>query len=79
LLHFPTDNVSFNLNDALFYALLGITSATTSLYFSKMYFGISNYFKKFDSPYKRLIIGGLLIGIIVYLVPPLFGEGYENY
>jgi len=78
LLHFPTENVSFDLNDAIFYALLGITSATTSLYFSKMYFGISAFFEKFASPYKRLVIGGLLIGVIVYLVPPLFGEGYET-
>ncbi len=78
LLHFPTENVTFNLNDAIFYALLGITSATTSLYFSKTYFGISAFFEKFASPYKRLLIGGLLIGVIVYFVPPLFGEGYET-
>ncbi|MCF6213401.1 MAG: chloride channel protein [Flavobacteriaceae bacterium] len=78
LLHFPTENVTFNLNDALFYGVLGITSATTSLYFSKTYFGISAFFEKFANPYKRLIIGGLLIGIIVYFVPPLFGEGYET-
>ena len=78
LLHFPTDNVTFNLNHAAFYSILGITSATTSLYFSKTYFGISAFFEKFGSPYKRLIIGGLLIGVIVYFVPPLFGEGYET-
>ncbi|HHB52230.1 MAG TPA: chloride channel protein, partial [Saprospiraceae bacterium] len=26
----------------------------------------------------RLLFGGLMIGIIVYLIPPLFGEGYET-
>lgn len=78
LLHFPKNNVTFDLHDALFYALLGITSATTSLYFSKVYFKVSDFFEKFANPYKRLIIGGLLIGIIVYFIPPLFGEGYET-
>lgn len=78
LLHFPTENVVFNLNDVIFYILLGITSATTSIYFSKTYFGISDYFEKFTSNYRRLIIGGLLIGVIVYFIPPLFGEGYET-
>jgi CIC family chloride channel protein len=77
LLHFKLED-KFQLNTAVFYLLLGITSATTSIYFSKVYFGIDNLFKKILSPYKRLLIGGFLIGLIVFMVPPLFGEGYET-
>ena len=77
LLHFKLDD-KFALNTVPFYLLLGITSATTSIYFSKVYFGIDSLFKKLITPYKRLVIGGLLIGIIVFIVPPLFGEGYET-
>ncbi len=77
LLHFQLDD-KFQLNTTIFYLLLGVTSATTSIYFSKMYFGIDDFFKKLVSPYKRLIIGGFLIGLIVFIVPPLFGEGYET-
>ncbi|PKP28803.1 MAG: chloride channel protein [Bacteroidetes bacterium HGW-Bacteroidetes-18] len=77
LLHFNLDD-KFVLNDVLFYVLLGITSAATSIYFSKVYFAISDFFKKFASPYKRLLIGGLLLGVIIYFIPPLFGEGYET-
>jgi len=77
LLHFKLDD-KFELNTVPFYLLLGITSATTSIYFSKVYFGIDSLFKKLITPYKRLLIGGLLIGIIVFIVPPLFGEGYET-
>jgi len=77
LLHFKLDD-KFQLQDVFFYVLLGVTSATTSIYFSKIYFGIDNIFKKIINPYKRLLIGGVLIGLIVFLIPPLFGEGYET-
>lgn len=77
LLHFNLED-KFVLNDVLFYVLLGIATAATSIYFSKVYFAISDFFKKFASPYKRLLIGGLLLGVIIYFIPPLFGEGYET-
>ncbi|MBL4938821.1 MAG: chloride channel protein, partial [Lutibacter sp.] len=77
LLHFKIQD-KFELNAVFFYVLLGVTSATTSIYFSKAYFGIGNFFKRFSNPYKKLLIGGISIGIIVFLVPPLFGEGFET-
>ncbi|RLD29922.1 MAG: chloride channel protein [Bacteroidetes bacterium] len=77
LLHFQIQD-KFELNDVLFYILLGISSAIASIYFSKMYFAVDAFFKRFKNPYKRLIIGGVIIGIIVFFIPPLFGEGFET-
>lgn len=77
LLHFQLHE-KFVLREVLFYVLLGITSATTSIYFSKVYFGIADLFKKINNPYKKLAIGGVLIGITTFFIPPLFGEGYET-
>ena len=77
LLHFKIQD-DFALNDVVFYIILGVFTAAISIYFSKVYFFISDFFKRFASPYKRLLIGGILIGIIVFFVPPLFGEGYET-
>jgi CIC family chloride channel protein len=77
LLHFNIQD-KFQLNDVLFYILLGGFSAIASIYFSKVYFGISDFFKRFKNPYTRLIIGGFLLGAIVYFIPPLFGEGYAT-
>jgi len=77
LLHFQLSD-KFELNDVLFYVLLGISSALISIYFSKVYFAIGAFFKRFTNPYKRLLIGGVLIGIIVFFIPPLFGEGFET-
>ncbi|VAV83955.1 putative chloride channel protein [hydrothermal vent metagenome] len=75
LLHFTIQD-KFVLNDVLFYALLGVSSAFTSIYFSKVYFFIDAFLKRFINPYKRLLVGGVLIGVIVFFIPPLFGEGY---
>ncbi|HEY9169582.1 MAG TPA: chloride channel protein [Lutibacter sp.] len=77
LLHFNLED-KFVFNDTLFFVVLGVASAMTSIYFSKVYFGIGNFFKKFENPYLKMLIGGLSLGIIVYLVPPLYGEGYET-
>ena len=66
----------FEINDILFYILLGLGTGIASIYFSKMYFAIGAFFNKFKSSTKRLTIGALAIGIMLYFIPPLFGEGY---
>jgi len=75
LLHFQVQD-KFQLIDVSFYILLGVATAMVSIYFSKVYFGVGKFFKRFKSPYKRLLIGGVLLGTIVYFIPPLFGEGF---
>ncbi|CAH8281331.1 CIC family chloride channel protein [Mariniflexile fucanivorans] len=75
LLHVDlTDN--FNFKDIPLYILLGIVTAITSVYFSKVFFAITNFFKQFESRAVRLLIGGLAIGTMLYFIPPLYGEGY---
>lgn len=66
----------FEIKDIFFYVLLGLTTGFASVYFSKVFFTITNFFKGFESRFKRLLIGGLTIGAILYLIPPLYGEGY---
>ena len=75
LLHFQVQD-KFQLTDVTFYIFLGVASAMVSIYFSKIYFGVGNFFKRFENPYKRLLIGGVLLGTVVYFIPPLFGEGF---
>jgi len=67
---------SFEINDLLFYVLLGIGTGIASVYFSKIYFRITVFFDQFNNPFKKLIFGGIAIGVLLYLIPPLYGEGY---
>ena len=66
----------FQVNDIGFYAVLGLVTALASVYFSKVFFAITNFFKQFKSRAVRFLIGGLAIGTMLYFIPPLYGEGY---
>lgn len=66
----------FEINDIFFFILLGLVTGLSSVYFSKVFFSITNFFKQFESRAKRLLIGGLAIGTLLYIIPPLYGEGY---
>ena len=66
----------FEIKDILFYAVLGIGTGFASIYFTKMYFAILKFFERFKTAFQRLIIGGLAIGIMLYFILPLYGEGF---
>lgn len=66
----------FQLKDTFFYVLLGVGTAFASIYFTKMYFAILELFKPFKSPKYKLLVGGIAIGIMLYAIPPLYGEGF---
>ena len=70
-----TDN--FEVKDTLFYILLGVGTAVASIYFTKMYFRILKLFEPLKSPKYKLLVGGLAIGIMLYFIPPLYGEGFS--
>ena len=74
----PFDIVEeFNASDTPFYAILGVVAAMVSIYFTEIYDRIQRFFDNIDSPFKRVAIGGISIGILVYLIPPLYGEGFD--
>jgi CIC family chloride channel protein len=65
----------FDIYDTPFYIILGVGTAFASIYFTKMYFGILHFFGRFSKKIHRLLIGGFAIGIMLYFIPPLYGEG----
>lgn len=69
---------AFDASDVIFYILLGIVTGLASVYFIKMYWFISNKFEAIGSAWNRLLVGGLLLGIMVLFIPPLYGEGYKT-
>ncbi len=66
----------FEIKDTLFYIVLGVGTGFASIYFTKMYFRINTLFKPLKSPKYRLLVGGLAIGVMLYFIPPLYGEGF---
>jgi CIC family chloride channel protein len=66
----------FIINDTLFYVALGIGTGIASIYFTKMYFFILKQFDFFRTAFQKLLVGGLAIGVMLYFIPPLYGEGF---
>ncbi|MFJ1366163.1 chloride channel protein [Capnocytophaga canimorsus] len=67
----------YKFADTPYYIGLGILSGIVSIYFSIAYERIIQFYESIDSLLKRLFFGGLMIGIIVFFIPPLYGEGFE--
>lgn len=67
----------FMMDQIHYYILLGIITGLVSVYFTKIYMYISNFFERMNSVWLRLGIAGVLLGIIILFLPPLYGEGYE--
>ena len=68
----------FALGQLPFYAILGAFCAAVSLYFLRMTDRVEALFGRIASPWVRLVAGGILLGLLVYLFPPLYGEGYST-
>ncbi|MCC7231416.1 MAG: chloride channel protein [Bacteroidia bacterium] len=61
-----------------YYVLLAILVAFVSVYAIKMYFIMDGVFTRLRQPYLRAVIGGLMLGISIFLFPALYGEGYDD-
>lgn len=68
---------TFNISNIPFYIILAVIASLVSIYFAKTYAFFQDMFEKIKSPIKRLFIGGLSIGVLIYFIPPLYGEGFD--
>ena len=69
---------AFETRNIPYYIILGIFLGFLSLYFTRMTMFIESLYKKIDKFYVRLLVGGLILGILVFLFPSLWGEGYTS-
>ncbi len=77
LVHFDIP-IHFDISDVPWFLALGIITGLVSLYFNKMTYFVSDNMERIKSRWKRLIVGGTLIGVLLFLFPALYGEGYET-
>ena len=64
-------------SNALYYIGLGLFVGLISAYFLRVTFGVEKRFKAIASPWKRFAIGAVMLGILIFFFPALYGEGYE--
>ena len=67
----------FILNDFGYYILLGVFTGFLSVYFTKIHMLITGLFDKLKNVFSRLFIGGIVLGLLIFIIPSLYGEGYS--
>lgn len=68
----------FISSDFPFYILLGVFTGLVSVYFNKVFWWIESLFEKIKLQGYRLLIGGTLLGCLIFVFPPLYGEGFDT-
>ena len=74
---FECENIAqFTMGNIPFYIILGLFCAMCSVYFTRMTLWLEDKIKSIEKPYKRWALSALSLGLLIFLLPPLFGEGY---
>ena len=69
---------AFELERIPYVIMLGIFCGLVSLYFTRAMNSVEGVFGRLRTPYKKLIMGGAMLSILIFLFPPLYGEGYDT-
>ena len=58
--------------------LLGVFTGLVSLYFNAICDRMERLFGKLSDRRVKWLLGAVVLGVLIFLFPPLFGEGYSN-
>lgn len=70
---------TFELGNIPMYVALGVICGLLSYYFKSVNGRIAMAFSRISSQYKKWIVGGAVLGVLIFVFPPLYGEGYESF
>ena len=68
----------FHLGNIGYYILLGIFMGLLGFYFTRSAMFLESKFALIKNWVFRLLFGGLILGILIFIFPPLWGEGYSS-
>ncbi|MBQ7553796.1 MAG: chloride channel protein [Bacteroidaceae bacterium] len=68
----------FELRLIPYVILLGIFCGLVSLYFTRAMNSTENLFSKLGKPWQKFLLGSFILSILIFLFPPLYGEGYDT-
>lgn len=67
----------FDIAQVHYYILLGILSGLVSVYFTRVYKALQGWFDKRENHFLKWFIGVGTLGVLIFLFPSLYGEGYD--
>jgi CIC family chloride channel protein len=72
-----SQNEAFDLGRTPYVLLLGIVCGLIALYFTRATIWIESKFRKIKTFWKKFALGATLLSVLIFFLPPLYGEGYD--
>jgi len=68
----------FVMGNLIWYLIMGIAAGLISWYFTFVNMKVESWIGKLKTKYGKFLIGGITLGVLIFILPPLFGEGYNS-
>ena len=68
----------FSMGNLPFYIILGVVGGFGSLYFMRTTLALEDWIGRWRNPYLRWALCAGALGLLIFLFPPLYGEGYDS-
>lgn len=69
---------AFSMRNLPFYVILGVVSGLFSLYFLRMTLWMEDRMAARRNPFLKWLCCAVGLGVLIFVFPPLYGEGYES-
>jgi CIC family chloride channel protein len=73
-----TQTEEFAMGRIPYVLILGIVCGLLSLYFTRATIWFEGIFRKIKSFWKKFAFGAVILSLLIFLLPPLYGEGYDT-
>ena len=74
-----TENDLFQIKHIPLFILLGALCGGISYYFTTVNAKVGKLVHSIKSQYVRWAVAGVILGVLIFVFPPLYGEGYEAF
>jgi len=73
-----TQVTPFEISTIWIYILVGIFTGLLGFYFTRVSMFLEIYFLRIKQWLWRVVIGAVVLGLLIFIFPPLWGEGYTS-
>lgn len=70
---------AFQIGQIPLFIVLGVLCGLMAYYFTQVNAAVGNKIRNISNQYHRWIAGGVILGVLIFIFPPLYGEGYEAF
>ena len=74
-----TEGDMFQVAQIPLFILLGCFCGIMAYYFTSVNSRVAGFYNSIKSQYRKWIYAGLTLGILIFIFPPLYGEGHDSF